>query len=91
MKRYDHLLEQVNSKFILSDRIRKCQEELLELGVALGRVIDGRGSKENVSEEMADVLLTIRSVELVLGLDDISHWLKLKSDILHRRLLEGNL
>jgi NTP pyrophosphatase (non-canonical NTP hydrolase) len=63
----DTILLKANNKWTLDQRMRKLQEELLELSLEIHHYLDGRGELEKVEEETADVIITLRSVELYLG------------------------
>ena len=90
LSRYDHLLEQVNLKGLPSDRLIKCQEELTELTLALFHLMEDREVGDNVAEEIADVLLTVRSIIILLNNEDrVQKWLTFKANRLHTRILSG--
>ena len=63
-------------------RVQHCSEELAELVVALSHHRRHRpGSRYEVIEELADVLLTVRGVVLALGVEDaVEEHMHLKLD-----------
>jgi len=63
----DTTLLKANDKWSIDQRMRKLQEELIELSLAIHHYLDGRSGLEKVEEETADVLITLRSVELYCG------------------------
>lgn len=68
LHRYDMLLELRNAREDLGDPLAKCVEELAELIVAISHLrLEAReGAEEQVADEMADCLLTMRGAMLAL-------------------------
>ncbi len=53
----------------------KTIEELNELSVALAKHLNGAENYGNITEEMADVLIMIKQLELIFGLkEDLKEW-----------------
>ena len=57
----------------------KAIEELNELGQAIARDLQGRGSRDNIAEEMADAHIMINQLMLIYGnLDEVRWWINQK-------------
>ena len=59
-----------------------CMEELSELTQAISKEIRGKDSRNNVIEEMADVLICIEIIKQVFEItdEDIDIWIKYKQE-----------
>lgn len=89
---HDHVLTKVNNVLPIQDRLRKCQEELTELNLAIHHLMDGRDNQDQVEEEMADVLLCIRSCMLKMSPGSeyrVVEWMKMKASRLELRLRQN--
>jgi NTP pyrophosphatase (non-canonical NTP hydrolase) len=94
LSRYDHLLDQVNAASTEQRRKQKCQEELLELGLALHHSIEGRDNSAQIAEETADILLTVRGIIRLMDPDfehAVNQCLEAKAQRLHLRMIRGEL
>jgi len=69
-------------------QIKQCIEECGELIAALARVDKNNriGVEENIIEEIADVIITVRQMELLFGIDKVDDILKEKMNKLKKRL-----
>lgn len=59
-----------------------CMEELSELSQAISKEIRGRGDRNNLVEEMADVLICLEILKQVFEItdEDIDSWIKYKQE-----------
>lgn len=59
-----------------------CMEELSELTQAISKEIRGKDSRNNVIEEIADVLICIEIIKQVFEItdEDIGSWIKYKQE-----------
>lgn len=59
-----------------------CMEELSELTQAISKEIRGRGDRNNLVEEMADVIICLEILKQVFKItdEDIDSWIKYKQE-----------
>lgn len=89
-KQLTRLLRRVNESSTRERRLRKCQEEIAELNLALHHYQDGRDNLRNVYEELADALLMILCVIFELGcVKEVLTWLRYKAGELGKRIDKG--
>ena len=67
-----------------------CMEECAELIQAISKMKRGKDNRDNLIEEMADVLIVLSQLRVIYGVtdDEIIEWLDGKQDR-QRRLLSG--
>jgi NTP pyrophosphatase (non-canonical NTP hydrolase) len=67
-------------------QLDKCEEECLELALALKHKDRGIKELDNVAEEIADVMLTVLQAREIVGKDIVDQWLDLKIKRLWARI-----
>lgn len=65
---------------------RKMLEELSELAVELARVEDGRGDRDAIREELADVIVMAEQMRIVYGVKKVDDWIAFKVERLERKI-----
>jgi len=80
------LFQTLLSKYGFDAQLLKCIEELAELQVALMHYRDGKASKWEVCEELADVLITTRQMSNAIGKPTVDKFLVEKMGLLKKRV-----
>jgi len=66
--KFDSMCKQAVEKWGVDSQARMAVEELLECAIEIHRFASrGRGSIENIAEEIADVRICLRQIELIIG------------------------
>jgi len=74
-------------KFGVDNQLKKLSQELLELGLALSHMEEGRND-HNVHEELADVRFMLRQIIPLFNEDgQVDNWHDRKAERLEERLL----
>lgn len=73
-------------KFGVDNQLKKLSQELLELGLALSHMEEGRHD-HNVHEELADVRIMLRQIiPLFNDTGQVDYWHNLKTERLDKRI-----
>lgn len=71
LKDYDEKFKAFVEKWGISAQMIVCLEECAELQKELTKILRGKINRENLAEEIADVYIMVRQIELSLKLEDI--------------------
>lgn len=90
-KEMRYILEQAIRRNGVEMQLNVCIEELSELIKELCKFKRGKGKMLNIAEEMADVRIILRELELIFGnKQEVAAWEKIKIDRL-QAMLQGGL
>ena len=85
-KEFKDLCRRILDTYGVSAQVDKCIEEMAELTLALEHLRDGRGSREEVITEIADVLFTASQMAVLFGDDEVSAELQFKMERMEERM-----
>jgi len=88
MKRYDPIILQAISLWGADNQIRQAGEECAEFAVKAFQHGRGRDVLDGLLEEGADVRLTGRAMDLILGEEAINAWVEIKARRLQQRIID---
>lgn len=86
MKAHDYTLSEVINVFGHESQLQMAAGEMGELLTLYGRAAQGRASKEEWIEEIADVTLMMRQLALMFGVNEVEAEIEKKMARLHARL-----
>lgn len=85
-KEFKDLCRRILDTYGVSTQVDKCIEEMAELTLALEHLRDGRGSREEVITEIADVLFTASQMAVLFGDEEVSAELQFKMERMEERM-----
>lgn len=88
MHRYDETILEAISLWGPEAQIRQAAEECSEFTVRALQKGRGRNVIDQLQEEAADVKLTNRAMDLILGEEAIRMWCNIKADRLQQRIAD---
>jgi len=88
MKRYDPIILQAIGLWGADNQIKQAGEECAEFAVRAFQHGRGRDVLDGLLEEAADVRLTGRAMDLILGEEAISAWMEIKAQRLQQRVVD---
>lgn len=88
-KEFDETIKLAIKTFGKETQTQMLFEEMAELQNALCKLSRGRASKDDVCEEIADVMIMCLQMAQIYGMKRIEHWADLKMNRLKERLKGG--